>query len=375
MPSLLGLWLLIATLYKETVAVPIDTNAEYNYNKCANETMRYLKAYWINVESKADRANVMKHQLNKLRIPHERVDGTVINSIHIESFEDFKFKDRKIRFADAENAKYVVLQLHGWYDLALEGGYDNTNTPKELACYMSHLKAIYTAVHDNYCGNYALIFEDDLHLAHFVNYPVLAASAPSDFGTLQLFSNNPHTISSLVEEFRLLPNNIWKLRLPKSRYWSAGAYIINKQKWGPVIDKLVSYNKNNGKYFFSIIAGNESSCMPKICCDNGKFIHELPCFASSTGYQADAIVYEFLPSYTLRLPIFNIWPRLATNSSIQDVSSKEKVSARFDANKVIFDCIIMAFTEEAKGLLHYDKKYFKMRNVSKRVKLPKKKEA
>ena len=98
-----------------------------------------------------------------------------------------------------------------------------------------------------------------------------------------------------------------------------------------------------------------------MCCKNGKFVHRLPCFAAAMGYQADAIVYEYLKSYTLRLPIYNLWPKLATNSSVQD---ENKEDSRMIANKIIYYSIILAFEEADEGGLLYDKALFRRRHVA-----------
>jgi hypothetical protein len=135
--------------------------------------------------------------------------------------------------------------------------------------------------------------------------------------------------------------------------------VINKVKWGPVIDKIVLVDAD-GKYHYTIIAGNASSCLPTICCKNGKFDHKLPCFAVAMGYQADAIIYEYLKTYTLRLPIYNLWPKIATNSSVQD---EAKTKARLLTNKIIFYSIIIAFEEAENGGLVYDKGLFRRRHA------------
>ena len=335
----------------------------YKYPQCEGNTAKTIKAYWINVETKVDRARVMQSQLNRLRIPNQRISGTTLPETYVlDGFRDFRFKRKELEnfSSDKKKAKYIVDHVFGWNDTVKEGGYDNTNSPKELACFMSHLKAVHTAVHDDHCGNYALIYEDDLHLAHIINFPALIKSAPDDFGILQLFTNNPASILSMAEEAFLQPNVIWKLRLPVMKYWSAGAYIIDKIKWGPVIDKLV-YIDDESRYHFSIIAGNKTSCMPKMCCKDNEFVNELPCFAAEMGYQADAIIYEYLKAYILRLPVYNLWPKLATNSSVQDVSSSHLANSRNEENMNIYYAGLQAFHHGENGTLKYHKNLFRRR--------------
>lgn len=341
---------------------------KYEYAECVGDDRKVIKAYWINVDSKVDRARVMDSQMKRLRLPNQRIRGTTVPETYVKASStdaDFRFSDENLKdfCPNASSASYVVEHLFGWNDTVKQGGYDNTNSPKELACFMSHLKAIHTAVHDDHCGQYAVIYEDDLHLAHIINFPALVKTAPDDFGTLQLFTNNAQAIVTMAEESFLQPHVIWKLRLPVMKYWSAGAYVIDKVKWGPVIDKLVQLDENS-RYHFSVIAGNASSCKPKICCKSGQFDHKLPCFAAAMGYQADAIIYEYLNSYSLRLPVYNLWPRLATNSSVQDVSSSELAKSRNSENMNIFYNTLQAFHHGMNGTLKYPKSLFRKRGQS-----------
>lgn len=358
MPDLRCSFLLTLTL----CALLTRSESNYSYPQCEGDEAKFTKAYWINVDSKVDRAKLMQYQLGRLHLPNERIRGTTIQETYIDGGfqDDFRFADSELKhFAqDKGKAKYVVDYLYGWNDTVKVGGYDNTNSPKELACFMSHLRAVHAAVHDDHCGRHAVIYEDDLHLAHSINFPGLINTAPPDFGTLQLFTNNHGAIMSMAEEAFLQPHVIWKMRLPVMKYWSSGAYIIDKVKWGPVIDKLIQIDEQ-GRYHFSILAGNATSCQPKMCCNHGAFVHELPCFGAEMGYQADAIMYEYLRTYTLRLPVYNLFPKLATKSSVQDVSNTILENTRKIENMKTYYAVLQGFHHGENGTLKYPSNLFR----------------
>eukprot|EP01032_Pedospumella_encystans_P026815 gene26815-30310_t len=75
---------------------------------------------------------------------------------------------------------------------------------------MSHLKAIYTAVHDpivplgkkrSILDDYALILEDDVKFLYDIDYRALIEKAPRKFGVLQLITTNPEAVDSLWYNF------------------------------------------------------------------------------------------------------------------------------------------------------------------------------
>ena len=62
-------------------------------------------------------------------------------------------------------------------------------TTTELYHTMSHLLAIYNAVNSlSAVSQYAVIMEDNVNIPYEIDYEALAASAPTDFGILQLYT-------------------------------------------------------------------------------------------------------------------------------------------------------------------------------------------
>ena len=113
----------------------------------------------------------------------------------------------------------------------------------ELYCTMSHLLAIYRAVYSTTAtSKYALIMEDDVYMPINTDYNALAASAPSDFGILQLMTNYGRHIDALWEHYLKYPSNLWIYRDTDS-FWSTGIYLINREKLRLIIDSgIVTVN-------------------------------------------------------------------------------------------------------------------------------------
>lgn len=293
-----------------------------------------VSSYFINLAGTPRRRLAMERQFRVMRLKPNRVVGSTVREVYVTRQDNFTFKFGRGKLAtDPKEAKYIVDFLHGWYDQKLKWGYDNSNTVRELSCFISHLLAIRTAVYSRECTRYALIMEDDLYFGYIVNFKAILMTAQTDFGTLQLHTNNPVAVTNNFESWKDDMMLVWRTRRNYVKWWSAGAYIIDKVKWKPIIDKLM-YKGDDGKWHLTIIAGNKTACLPSICCRaNHSFIHELPCFAAAMGYQADAIIYEYLPSYFFRLPLFNVFPDLSLNSSVQ--TSNHTVRSNF--TNIVFD--------------------------------------
>jgi GR25 family glycosyltransferase involved in LPS biosynthesis len=166
------------------------------------------------------------------------------------------------------------------------------NTDKDLAVIMSHLKAIYAAVHDPtpaaVASPYALVLEDDVKFLFHVNYTRLVETAPKDFGILQLVSSNEEAIQGLWAAYkthngipaaaaappgaaaaaaaapsaaagaavdwpkRLWTRNLWTALTKNKRYplyWSAQAYIVNKQ----AVKVRVHWPRGSGGIRFALL--------------------------------------------------------------------------------------------------------------------------
>lgn len=297
---------------------------------CLHRSNRDIDTYYINLDRSTHRKDVMEAQLRQLDIPAVRVVGSIPKDIYVREMANFTFKNMgNLMLAQTpERASYIVDVLHGNFVRMKPGYHDHTNTPKELACYISHLLAIYHAVHSSNCSRYALILEDDIYFAYDINFETLLDLAPSPpWGTLQLFSNNAYMVNDRFKMFKNNSGTLFEVRLPQDEWWSKGATIIDKLYWRNMLEKLM-YKGSDGKFHFKVIATvrrrKKWKCVPYMCCTNDKFRHELPCFRSQSGFQADMILYEYLRTYVIRFPLFNIYPNLAMQSNIQDQKTKEQ---------------------------------------------------
>ena len=245
------------------------------------------KVYWISLDvpGSVARRNLMQSQLGTLGLPNQRIEAIFPSSP--------KFNITKL----VKPCK--------------------RNTEKDLAVILSHLTAIYTAVHDeistlpgsSLSSEYALITEDDVQFQFDVDYDKLVKSVPDkDFGILQLITSNIEGINRLWNIFSsgdgLWSNNTWDT-LTKDRkavlFWSAQAYIINKRIVRPFIEDVVSkwYNETSQSWELSfqiIDSFDRNGC---------KRTKKYPCILANCLFSDSYIYAGGGPTYILNFPLFN----------------------------------------------------------------------
>lgn len=99
---------------------------------------------------------------------------------------------------------------------------------------------------------YALIIEDDVSFPFSINFTALAASAPQDFGILQLFNSNQVTMKDSWQHYLQNNNYLW-MDSKNLKFWSTCAYLINRDVMKPIIDKVLY--ELDGWLQFKVIAG------------------------------------------------------------------------------------------------------------------------
>ena len=185
------------------------------------------------------------------------------------------------------------------------------NTEKDLAVILSHLKAIYTAVHDepSLSSEYALIMEDDVLFNFDVNFHKLIQSVPNkDFGILQLITSNVEGINRLWTSFRsgngLWSNNTWDT-LTKDRkavlFWSAQAYIINKRVVRSFVEDVVAKWFNDISHTWELSFQIINSFDKNGCKRTKKY----PCILANCLFSDSYIYAGGGPTYILNFPLFN----------------------------------------------------------------------
>jgi GR25 family glycosyltransferase involved in LPS biosynthesis len=238
------------------------------------------------------------------------------------------------------------------------------NSKRELTVTASHLQALHTAVNSISESPYALILEDDMALSFDVDYHALAQSAPPDFAILQLVTSNDQNLKYLWKKYVDSGGKyLWEQRSDITDFWCAGAYIINKEVFKPIIDRIVRKITSNGWTAMSIIAAYP--CKPDFCCaevdpdfpwneasankrqvfyhgwhyDNrsipfGRLRTNPACMFAPKGYQADHFVFEIARphAYTLSVPLIGGAGKAGTNSTLH----QEHVQW----HKIAFDSIV-----------------------------------
>lgn len=155
----------------------------------------------------------MEKELNKLKVKHTRIEA--INGKKLETYD--------------YNLSLLTLK---------------SNTPGEIACTLSHLKAIKTSYDNN--DSMCIIMEDDVcfELCKYWTKPLkqVVKVAPKDWEILQLNTSNA--------------NELWKFYETKAKpylkwnelYYGTVCYLINRNGMNKIIDKYNGKLLNTSKF-------------------------------------------------------------------------------------------------------------------------------
>lgn len=258
-----------------------------------------VSVYWINLDTNKDRKNYMEAQLRKVGLQHRRVSAITPTS-----------------------TEYIIDMLEQPC---------KRNTPKDIAVILSHLKAMHVAVFGEIgpagtnlptaaaasldSSEYALILEDDVRFLYDIDFAGLVASAPPDFGILQLVTSNTEAIASLRAQYdrgedgstgnssgngsRLWRRTEWNhfTRNGKtSLYWSAQAYLVQKRVVRAFLEDVVAVDPASGRLRFRIV----NSFFPDRCART----RQRPCVLSNCLFADSYIFAGGGPTYVSTLPLF-----------------------------------------------------------------------
>ena len=182
--------------------------------KLSHQEHVLMQIYFINLDESTDRRNEFE---------------SVIRSLpsHLSSTITLK-RIRALTATDVEsmqmNGTFVLNGIDEVFDSDVtHEWWDKKYTSREVACTLSHLKAIQQAYHDGHES--ALIVEDDAILtAHFLeNWIFFSNLAPSDWTILQWATNNAFV--NKKESHR--SNDFWVSWC--GYHWSTIAYTINRK--------------------------------------------------------------------------------------------------------------------------------------------------
>ena len=157
------------------------------------------EVYYINLKTSENRRKSMERLLNLMKFRYFRIEGVtssityVPNDLIQSNNSKMKTFPEICKFQTNETIDNSVQKMKEMNKSYLVDGLCTSGTTKwtELYCSLSHLQAIYQAIHSSTAtSKYALIMEDDIYIPFSIDFNALAASAPVDFGVLQLMNAN-----------------------------------------------------------------------------------------------------------------------------------------------------------------------------------------
>jgi GR25 family glycosyltransferase involved in LPS biosynthesis len=157
------------------LGVTLHTNGNASTSACYSHIRATsIRTYYINKAEQSERRKMMEEQLSRLGLPFRRVSAI-----------------------EPRSPEYRLLMLEQPC---------KRNTPTDISVILSHLKALYTAVHhpvlipgrkSTPMDDYALILEDDVKILYDIDFHSLVRAAPRKFGILQLATSNPEAVDML----------------------------------------------------------------------------------------------------------------------------------------------------------------------------------
>lgn len=286
------------------------------------------EVFYINLDSSIDRRVNVESQLRRLGLRFHRVRGQPWQEIYIP--QDFLIynvwqtawcssntseviPDRSSVLKNASSPLYPYSAIMNGLCGRGASKHGHKNTFHEIGCTVSHILAMQKAINSPTAkSKYALIIEDDVELLFDIDFEAMAATAPKDFGILQLFNSNKVTMLHTWKRYNADNSNLW-YRSEYLKYWSTCAYLINREVMRPIVN-AIAYHQD-GWQQFKLIAGISGPCAPRECCINGndsrwgywgkdvQFIAKPPCILSEKGLQADVYLYAATKTYMLSVPL------------------------------------------------------------------------
>jgi GR25 family glycosyltransferase involved in LPS biosynthesis len=315
----------------------------------ANKSGPNPDVFWINMDKSLDRRRYFETQLESFGLLRgsSRIRGMTPDSViipeEIRSPQDCKMLESK----SVTDVPELMRRPRGKILIDALCGRPRNNK-HELTVTVSHLQALRTAVNSISESPYALILEDDMQFAFDVDYHALAASAPKDFAILQLVTSNDQNLKYLWKKYKDSDGEyLWEQRSDITDFWCAGAYIVNKEVFRPIINRISRKITSNGWIGMSIIAGylyKPAYCSADVDRDypnnpdspnkRQTFFHgwdfdnrTMPfprmrvnpaCQLAPKGYQADHFIYEIARphAYTLSVPLIGGMGKVGKNSTL-----------------------------------------------------------
>ena len=293
--------------------------------------------YIINQKRSVRKLKHMTQLLTELKLNFHKIDAINFNSAYfpdhlIQSNSDKTLRDIcKYRTSNTFESSVQSMQQTNKTQL-ISGLCTSSISFVELYNTMSHLKAIYTAVHSTTTkSKYAVIMEDNIHMSISTDFSAIAESAPRDFGILQLMTTSPTHIPQMCAAYAKDATQLWTKRTEDM--WSAGLYLINREKMRPIIDSIVRVDPVYPDIMqYTLIAAKTKGTVPAECSTSTP---SLACI-DYDRVVPDGFIYSLLPTYTLQLPIAYAGssPKSTTHSSSTSLPELEKLTTACLASTV-----------------------------------------
>jgi GR25 family glycosyltransferase involved in LPS biosynthesis len=318
----------------------------------------HLGVYWINLEKSVERRHLMNLQMKGFGLTNNhRVKGFTPDHLIFPNEKSWKPADCSYRRLEKNESITNSMKLSNHDPSSNKTVHFSglcgrpKNTAKELAVTVSHLHAIYRAIHNHGSRDeeYALILEDDLVFAAEIDFKRLISDAPKDFLILQLVTSNSYVVDHLFKFYKKSGVSFVK-RKENDDFWCAGAYIIHKRRFSKIFHSQIFSRISDKSFLASVTAGYaRPSCVPARCCARNassvEFIHnqisQTDCVKAPRGYQADHFLFAMAVGFTYILTV-----PLLLNSRLGNISTlhQEHVSLHqlsFDKTKVIIQDMLL----------------------------------
>lgn len=215
------------------------------------------KIYWINLERSKTRKERMINQFKKFNID----TAFRINAINGNQLK----KKSKMYFHNNKNSNYYI-----------SNKLNKKHSSYEIACTLSHFKCILEAYHNN--DELCLIMEDDISFDYMSKWKYtlkkLINKFPKNWEIINLSMTNHEIIKKVLKTSNKKSFHSKNLFINWNLFhYGAVCYMINRKGIKKIIDKFDLLNSPN-------------------------FMDE------KRNIVADEIIYKYLKSYTLKLPLF-----------------------------------------------------------------------
>jgi hypothetical protein len=233
--------------------------------------------------SSALRSRSMKSQLRRMGLRYKQVEAISRESLFFP--RDLQGYSRNHtctvainnhQISKDSNARVVVNSLCGPYQYSVH----------DIAVTASNLLAIREAVYSETArSDYAVILEDQTYFPIGVDFEELIDSVgDSDFGVLQLCTNNPERAAKAWDDYNSDRSSIWEPWHKFRGAYSAGAYIINRKAIRSALASLMTSEAGSGPIGLML-------CQAGQVCRHSDLL-------------AQYLIFSLVKSFTLTVPVF-----------------------------------------------------------------------